>query len=174
MVRHDECQLVVPKFRTAKDVVKIWLGKVGSCVPKGQLPIYMQLVDVFLSGNVYPIGTHYEKRGVMLEELYKLHVGEWVDLNNMVIDYFEKFFENMIEKRLDRNLQPHLKFPRLITQLLESKGYKVPSEEEKVEVKTVYRVEDWRKTINRSKVILQNSTTSVQHIPPTEEPCPTL
>ena len=114
----------------------------------------MQLVDVFFSGNVYLIRTHYEKRGVMLEELYKLHVGEWVDLNNLVMNYFEKFFENIIEKRLDRNLQPYLKFPRLITQLLGSKGYKVPGEEEKVEVKNVYRVEDWRKTIKRYRVIL--------------------
>ena len=135
LMRPDECQLAVPKLRTAKDVVKFWLGKVGSCVPKGQLPIYMQLVDVFFSGNVYPIGTHYEKRGVMLEELYKLHVGEWVDLNNLEMDYFEKFFENIIEKRLVRNSQPDLKFPRLTTQLLESKGYLVPGEEEKVEVK---------------------------------------
>ena len=90
------------------------------------------------------------------------------------MDYFEKFFENIIQKRLDRNLQPELKFPRLITQLLESKGYLVPSEEEKVEVKNVYRVEDWRKTINRSRVILQNSTTFVQQIPPTKEPHPIL
>ena len=123
---------------------------------------------------MYPIGTHYEKRVVMLEELYKLHVGEWVDLNNLVMDYFEKFFENIIEKRLVRNLQPDLKFPRLTTQILESKGYLVPGEEEKVEVKNVYRVEDWRKTISRSRVILQNSTTSVQHIPPIEELHPTL
>ena len=35
LVRPDECQLAVPKLRTAKDVVKFWLGKVGSYIPKG-------------------------------------------------------------------------------------------------------------------------------------------
>ena len=93
---------------------------------RGELPPVMFLIDAFLRHNIYPLQHWTQRRGVLLEALYKLSEGFFFGPHHLIMAALLYFEEKVHKKKLQRADCIPLLFPRLLCQVLEHLGY--PSE----------------------------------------------
>ncbi|RVW36103.1 hypothetical protein CK203_079657 [Vitis vinifera] len=93
---------------------------------RGELPPVMFLIDAFLSHNIYPLQHWTQRRGVLLEALYKMSEGFFFGPHHLIMAALLYFEEKVHKKKLQRADCIPLLFPRLLCQILEHLGY--PSE----------------------------------------------
>ena len=93
---------------------------------RGELPPVMFLIDAFLRHNIYPLQHWTQRRGVLLEALYKMSEGFFFGPHHLIMAALLYFEEKVHKKKLQRADCIPLLFPRLLCQILEHLGY--PSE----------------------------------------------
>ncbi|RVW67302.1 hypothetical protein CK203_064005 [Vitis vinifera] len=93
---------------------------------RGELPPVMFLIDAFLRHNIYPLQHWTQRRGVLLEALYKMSEGFFFGPHHLIMAALLYFEEKVHKKKLQRADCIPLIFPRLLCQILEHLGY--PSE----------------------------------------------
>nr|CAN60409.1 hypothetical protein VITISV_027506 [Vitis vinifera] len=93
---------------------------------RGELPPIMFLIDAFLLHNLYPLQHWTQRRGVLLEALYKISKGFFFGPHHLILAALLYFEEKVHKKKLQRADCIPLLFPRLLCQILEHLGY--PSE----------------------------------------------
>ena len=93
---------------------------------RGELPPVMFLIDAFLRHNIYPLQHWTQRRGVLLEALYKMSEGFFFGPHHLILVALLYFEEKVHKKKLQRADCIPLLFPRLLCQILEHLGY--PSE----------------------------------------------
>ena len=103
---------------------------------RGELPPVMFFIDAFLRHNIYPLQHWTQRRGVLLEALYKMSEGFFFGPHHLIMAALLYFEEKVHKKKLQRADCIPLLFPRLLCQILEHLGY--PSEPQ-LERKRIYR-----------------------------------
>ena len=93
---------------------------------RGELLPIMFLIDAFLRHNLYPLQHWTQRRGVLLEALYKMSEGFFFGPHHLILAAILYFEEKVHKKKLQRADCIPLLFPRLLCQILEHLGY--PSE----------------------------------------------
>ena len=103
---------------------------------RGELPPIMFLIDAFLCHNLYPLQYWTQRRGVLLEALFKMSEGFFFGPHHLILAVLLYFKEKVHKKKLQRADTIPLLFPRLLCQILEHLGY--PSEPQ-LERKRIFR-----------------------------------
>ncbi|RVW23429.1 Retrovirus-related Pol polyprotein from transposon 17.6 [Vitis vinifera] len=114
---HTELEMVHTLYRGAAT---------RSHLLRGELPPVMFLIDAFLRHNLYPLQHWTQRKGVLLEALYKMFEGFFFGLHHLILEALLYFEEKVHKKKLQRADTIPLLFPRLLCQILEHLGY--PSE----------------------------------------------
>ena len=83
----------------------------------------MFLIDAFLRHNIYPLQHWTQRRGVLLEALYKMSEGFFFGPHHLIMAALLYFEEKVHKKKLQRADCIPLLFPRLLCQILEHLGY---------------------------------------------------
>ncbi|RVW25309.1 hypothetical protein CK203_117337 [Vitis vinifera] len=91
-----------------------------------ELPPIMFLIDAFLRHNLYPLQHWTQRRGILLEALYKMSEGFFFGPHHLILAALLYFEEKVHKKKLQKADCIPLLFPRLLCQILEHLGY--PSE----------------------------------------------
>ena len=83
----------------------------------------MFLIDAFLCHNLYPLQHWTQRRGVLLEALFKISEGYFFNPHHLIMVALLYFEEKVHKKKLQRADVIPLLFPRLLCQILEHLGY---------------------------------------------------
>ena len=96
---------------------------VGTILLRRQLPSGMIFVDHVLRSNLFPLQHWVQRRGAILEALYRISEGFWFSPVELVMIALFHFEEKVHHKSLSRAEAIPLLFPRLISQVLEHMGF---------------------------------------------------
>ncbi|RVW70641.1 hypothetical protein CK203_056493 [Vitis vinifera] len=160
--RHIAEALHIPYEPTHFDYFRVWtsptelemvhiLSRGASTRPhllRGELPPSMFLIDAFLRHNIYPLQHWTQRRGVLLEALFKISEGYFFGPHHLIMAALLYFEEKVHKKKLQRADAIPLLFPRLLCQILEHLGY--PSEpqlERKRIFREVFTLDKWNNMI---------------------------
>ena len=88
-----------------------------------QLPPQMLLVDHVLWTSLFPLQHYVQRRGAILEALYRISEGFWFSLSELVMTSLLHFEEKVHRKGLARDETFPLLMPRLLSQVLEHLGF---------------------------------------------------
>nr|CAN78593.1 hypothetical protein VITISV_010194 [Vitis vinifera] len=91
-----------------------------------ELPPSMLFIDALLRHNIYPLQHMVQRRGPLLEALFKISKGFFFSPHHLIMVALLFFEEKIHRKKLFRAEAIPLLFPRLLCQILEHLGY--PSE----------------------------------------------
>ena len=89
-------------------------------------PPSLFFIDALLRHNIYPLQHMVQRRGALLEALFRILEGFFFGLHHLIMDAFLYFEEKVHRKKLLRADAIPLLFLRLLCQILEHLGY--PSE----------------------------------------------
>ena len=96
---------------------------VGPILFRRQLSPQMLLVDHVLRTSLFPLQHYIQRRGAILEALYKISEGFWFSPSKLVMTYLLHFKEKVHRKGLARAETFPLLMPRLLSQVLEHMGF---------------------------------------------------
>ena len=88
-----------------------------------QLPPQMLLVDHVLRTSLFPLQHYVQRRGAILEALYRISEGFWFSPSELVMTSLQHFEEKVHHKGLARAESLSLLMPRLLSQVLEHLGF---------------------------------------------------
>ena len=91
-----------------------------------ELPPSMFFIDALLRHNIFPLQHWVQRRGVLLEALFRIFEGFFFGPHHLIMAALLYFEEKVHRKKLLRADAIPLLFPRLLCQILEQLGY--PSE----------------------------------------------
>ena len=91
----------------------------GSILFCRQLPPQMLLTDHVLRSNLFPLQHYLQRRGAILEALYRISEGFWFNPTKLVMTAFLHFEEKVHHKDLARAEAIPLLMPRLLCHVLE-------------------------------------------------------
>ena len=83
----------------------------------------MLLVDVVLRNNLFPLQHRVQRRGAILEELFRISEGYYFGPYHLIMDGLLHFEENVHKRRLTRADSILLLFPRLLCYVLAHMGF---------------------------------------------------
>ena len=90
-----------------------------------ELPSGMLLIDVLLRANIFPLQHKVQRRGAILEALFRISEGYYFGPHHLIMTSLLHFEEKVHQRKLQRaDVIPSL-FPRLLCQILEHLGYPV-------------------------------------------------
>ena len=95
----------------------------GSILFHWQLPPQMLLTDHVLRSNLFPLQHYLQRRGAILEALYRISEGFWFNQTELVMTAFLHFEEKVHRKDLARAEAIPLLMPRLLCHVLEHIGF---------------------------------------------------
>nr|CAN62650.1 hypothetical protein VITISV_008282 [Vitis vinifera] len=111
---------------------------------RGELLPSMFLIDAFLHHNIYPLQHWTQRRGVLLEALFKISEGYFFGPHHLIMAVLLYFEEKVHKKKLQRADVVPLLFPRLLCQILEHLGYPSdPQLERKRICREVFTLDKW-------------------------------
>ena len=84
-----------------------------------QLPPSMLLIDHILRPNISPLQHIVQRRGAILEALYRILEGFWFSPAELIMTSLFQFEDKVHRKSLTRAESTPLLFPRLLCQVLE-------------------------------------------------------
>ena len=96
---------------------------VGPILFRQQLPPQMLLVDHVLRTNLYPLQHYVQRRGAILEALYRISEGFRFSPSELVMTSLLHFEEKVHHKDLARAETFPLLMPRLLSQVLKNLGF---------------------------------------------------
>ncbi|RVW22891.1 hypothetical protein CK203_107856 [Vitis vinifera] len=88
-----------------------------------ELPSGMLLLDVLLRANIFPLQHKVQRRGAILEALFRISEGYYFGPHHLIMTSLLHFEEKVHQKKLQRADVIPLLFPRLLCQILEHLGY---------------------------------------------------
>ncbi|RVW92649.1 hypothetical protein CK203_041560 [Vitis vinifera] len=88
-----------------------------------ELPPSMFLINALLPHNIYPLQHWTQRRGVLLEALFRISEGYFFGPHHLIMVALLYFEEKVHKKKLQRTDAIPLLFPRLLCQILEHLGY---------------------------------------------------
>ena len=94
----------------------------GPVLFRRQLPPQMLLIDHLLRTNLFPLQHYVQRRGAILEALYRISEGYWFSPSELVMTSLMHFKEKVHRKGLARAESLPLLMPRLLCQVLEHMG----------------------------------------------------
>ena len=94
----------------------------GPILFRRQLPPQMLLVDHVLRTSLFPLQHYVQRRGAILEALYRISEGFWLSPSKLVMTSLLHFEEKVHRKGLARVESLLLLMPRLLSQVLEHPG----------------------------------------------------
>ena len=96
---------------------------VGPILFRRQLPPQMLLVDHVLRTSLFPLQHYVQRRGAILEALYRISKGFWFSSSELVMTSLLHFEEKVHRKGLARAETFPLLMSRLLSQVLEHLGF---------------------------------------------------
>ncbi|RVW62023.1 hypothetical protein CK203_064778 [Vitis vinifera] len=94
-----------------------------SVLTRRELPSGMLLIDVLLRANIFPLQHKVQRRGAILEALFRIYEGYYFGPHHLIMTYLLHFEEKVHKKKLQRADVIPLLFSRLLCQILEHQGY---------------------------------------------------
>ena len=88
-----------------------------------ELPSSMFFIDALLRHNIFPLQHWVQRRGVLLEALFRISEGFFFGPHHLIMAALLYFEEKVHRKKLLRADAIPLLFPRLLCQILEHLGY---------------------------------------------------
>ena len=88
-----------------------------------ELPPRMLLVDVVLRANLFPLQHRVQRRGAILEALFRISEGYYFGPHHLIMAALLHFEEKVHTRRLAMADTIHLLFPRLLCHVLEHMGF---------------------------------------------------
>ena len=95
----------------------------GSILFRRQLPPSMLLIDHILRPNLFPLQHIVQRRGAILEALYRISKGFWFSPDELIMTSLFHFEDKVHRKNLTQAESIPLLFPRLLCQVLEHMGF---------------------------------------------------
>ena len=95
----------------------------GPVLFRRQLPPQMLLVDHLLRTSLFPLQHYVQRRGAILEALYRISEGFWFSPSELVMTALLHFEDKVHHKGLARAESLPLLMPRLLSQVLEHLGF---------------------------------------------------
>ena len=102
----------------------------GPVLFRRQLPPHMLLIDHLLRTSLFLLQYYVQRRGAILEALYRISEGFWFSPSELVMTTLLHFEDKVHRKGLARSESLPLLMPRLLSQVLEHLGF---SEEPRIE-----------------------------------------
>ena len=96
---------------------------VGSILFWRQLPLSMLLIDHILRSNIFPLQHNVQRRGAILEALYRISKGYWFSPVVLFMTSLFHFEDKVHRRNLIRAESTPLLFPRLLCQVLKHLGF---------------------------------------------------
>ena len=96
---------------------------VGPVLFRTQLPSQMLLIDHLFKTSLFPLQHYVQRRGAILEALYRISEGYWFSPSELVMTFLMHFEEKVHRKGLVRAESLPLLMPRLLSQVLEHFGF---------------------------------------------------
>ena len=122
----------------------------GTILFRRQLPPRMRLIDHILRSNLFPLQHIVQRRGAILEALYRISEGFWFSPSELIMTSLFHFEDKVHRRSLPRAESTPLLFPRLLCQVLEHIGFpEEPKLERRLDCEAVLTVDRWR-TMPRS------------------------
>ncbi|RVW11807.1 hypothetical protein CK203_089781 [Vitis vinifera] len=123
----------------------------GRTILRRELPPQMLLIDLVLRTNLFPLQHVVQRRGAILDALYRISEGFYFGPHHLVMAALTYFEEKVHRKRLRRAGTIPLLFPRLISQVLEDMGYpSQPHLERRHHCRELFTSESWTQFLDRS------------------------
>ena len=88
-----------------------------------EIPSRMLLVDVLLRSNLFPFQHLVQRRGAILDALFRISEGFYFGPHHLIMVALLHFKEKVHRKKLQRVDTIPLLFPRLLCHILEHMGY---------------------------------------------------
>ena len=95
----------------------------GSILVRRQLPPHMLLIDHVLRSNLFPLQHYLQRRGAILEALYRISKGFLFNPAELIMTALLHFKEKVHRKGLTRIEAIPLLMPRLLCHVLEHLGF---------------------------------------------------
>ena len=95
----------------------------GPMLFRRQLPPQMLLIDHLFRTSLFPLQHYVQRRGAILEALYRISEGYWFSPSELVMTSLMNFEEKVHRKGLVRAESLPLLMPRLLSQVLEHLGF---------------------------------------------------
>ena len=95
----------------------------GPVLFRRQLPPQMLLIDHLLWTSLFPLQHYVQRRGAILEALYRISEGFWFSPSELVMTALLHFEDKVHRKGLARAESIPLLMPRLLSQVLEHLGF---------------------------------------------------
>ena len=95
----------------------------GPVFYRRQLPPQMLLIDHLFRTSLFPLQHYVQRRGAILEALYRISEGYWFSPSKLVMTSLMHFEEKVHRKDLVRAESLPLLMPRLLCQVLEHMGF---------------------------------------------------
>ena len=108
-----------------RDMVRILSRETSedSFLQHKELPSGMVLVDVLLRSNIFPLQHSVQRRGPILDALFRISEGFYFGPHHLIMAILLYFKEKVYRKKLQRADTIPLLFPRLLCHILEHMGY---------------------------------------------------
>ena len=108
-----------------REMVRLLFGDitVGSVLFRRQLPPHMLLFDHILRSNLFPLQHTVQRRGSILEALFRISEGYWFSPAELIMTSLFHFEDKVHHRSLSRAESTPLLFPRLLCQVLEHMGF---------------------------------------------------
>ena len=117
----------------------------GSILFRRQLPPRMLLIDHILWSNLFSLQHLVQRRGVILEALYRIFEGFWFSHAEHIMTSLFHFEDKVQRKNLTRAESTPLLFPRLLCQVLEHIGFlDEPRIKSRQDCEAVLTVDRWQ------------------------------
>ena len=95
----------------------------GLVLFRRQLPPQMLLIDHLFRTSLFPLQHYVQRRGAILEALYRISEGYWFSPSELVMTSLPHFEDKVHRKGLARAESLPLLMPRLLSQVLEHMGF---------------------------------------------------
>ena len=95
----------------------------GPVLFRRQLPPQMLLIDHLLRTSLFPLQHYVQRRGTILEALYRILEGFWFNPSELVMTVLLHFKDKVNRKGLARAESIPLLMSRLLSQVLEHLGF---------------------------------------------------
>ena len=95
----------------------------GPVLFRRQLPPQMLLIDHLFRTSLFPLQHYVQRRGAILEALYRISEGYWFSPSELVMTFLMHFEDKVHRKGLARAESLPLLMPRLLSHVLEHLGF---------------------------------------------------
>ena len=117
----------------------------GMILFRRHLPHRMLLIDHVLRSNMFPLQHITQRRGDILEVLYRISEGYWFSLAELIMTSLFHFEDRVHRRSLPRTESMPLLLPRLLCQILEHIGFPTePRLERRHGCEATLTVDRWR------------------------------